>query len=58
MSNISNSSFQSNSSYYIYFESDKFDIDYWIDDGKDKTALKSPKIDGNSKSCLGFWYVF
>lgn len=40
----------------MYFESEKFEIDYWVNDGFDITLLKSPIIDGNKKQCLEFWY--
>lgn len=54
--NFANSTKNTTDGHYIYFESDKFEIDYWINDGVDVTRIKSPFIDGNKKQCLEFWY--
>ena len=48
--------------YYLFFESesdnDYYDYYYgWDSWGSvDRSKLKSPKIDGNIKQCLQFWY--
>jgi hypothetical protein len=51
------STFKTNTSYYIFFDSDDYD-DYWWGWGgsTDRAKLKSPKIDGNLAQCLEFWY--
>ena len=43
----------------MFFESDELEWIYWGDyiDGSDDTSiLVSPKIEGNYRQCLEFWY--
>jgi hypothetical protein len=45
------------SSYFLLFESDADDYDYywWTSGSTDLSKLISPKIDGNIEQCLTFW---
>ena len=43
--------FNSNSSYYIYFETDWYWSGY-----NELSRLMSPRVDGNVKQCFEFWY--
>ena len=43
----------------MYFESDELEWlggEYYVDGSDDTSLLVSPKIDGNFKQCLQFWY--
>ena len=48
------STYKTNTSYYIFFDSD--DYDYWWGGSTDRAKLKSPKINGDVAQCLEFWY--